>query len=203
MSDSYAPSRADLAALLASRICHDLISPIGAIGNGLELLMMDAMSQGPEMALIAESVGHANARIRFFRVAFGAATADQRLGAAEAAGILSDITQGGRLSIAWQTRPDLPRIEVKIAFLLLMCLESALAYGGKITVQVDGGRWQLVAQAAKLRLNAPLWDMLTNPAAAPDVTPATVHFPLAAQEIARHQFRLLAEFGTDQIKLSF
>ena len=203
MSDSLAPNRVDLAALLASRICHDLISPIGAIGNGLELLMMDAMSQGPEMALIAESVGHANARIRFFRVAFGAATADQRLGAAEAAGILSDMTQGGRLSIAWQTRPDLPRVEVKIAFLLLMCLESALAYGGKITVQVDGGRWQLVAQAAKLRLNAPLWDMLTNPAAAPDVTPATVHFPLAAQEIARHQFRLLAEFGTDQIKLSF
>ena len=203
MSDSLAPNRVDLAALLASRICHDLISPIGAIGNGLELLMMDAMSQGPEMALIAESVGHANARIRFFRVAFGAATADQRLGAAEAAGILSDMTQGGRLSIAWQTRPDLPRVEVKIAFLLLMCLESALAYGGKITVQVDGGRWQLVAQAAKLRLNAPLWDMLNNPAAAPDVTPATVHFPLAAQEIARHQFRLLAEFGTDQIKLSF
>ena len=203
MSDSYAPSRVDLAALLASRICHDLISPIGAIGNGLELLMMDAMSQGPEMALIAESVGHANARIRFFRVAFGAATADQRLGAAEAAGILSDMTQGGRLSIAWQTRPDLPRVEVKIAFLLLMCLESALAYGGKITVQVDGGRWQISAQAAKLRLNAPLWDMLTNPAVAPDVTPATVHFPLAAQEIARHQFRLLAEFGTDQIKLSF
>jgi len=203
MSDSLAPNRVDLAALLASRICHDLISPIGAIGNGLELLMMDAMSQGPEMALIAESVGHANARIRFFRVAFGAATADQRLGAVEAAGILSDMTQGGRLSIAWQTRPDLPRVEVKIAFLLLMCLESALAYGGKIAVHVDGGRWQISAQAAKLRRDAPLWDMLNNPAAAPDVTPATVHFPLAAQEIARHQFRLLAEFGTDQIKLSF
>lgn len=203
MSDSLAPSRVDLAALLASRICHDLISPIGAIGNGLELLMMDATAQGPEMVLIAESVGHANARIRFFRVAFGAATPDQRFGAAEAAGILSDITQGGRLSIAWQTRPDLPRVEVKIAFLLLMCLESALAYGGKIAVHVDGGRWQISAQAAKLRRDAPLWDMLTNPAAAPDVTPATVHFPLAAQEIARHQFRLLAEFGTDQIKLSF
>ena len=54
--------KTDLAALLGSRICHDLISPIGAIGNGLELLMMDPGTHGPEMSLISESVGHANAR---------------------------------------------------------------------------------------------------------------------------------------------
>ena len=203
MSDSLTPNQPDLAALLASRICHDLISPIGAIGNGLELLMMEPATQGPEMALIAESVGHANARIRFFRVAFGAALPQQRLSAAEVVEILSDLTQGGRLSIAWQTRSDLPRVEVKIAFLLLLCLESALAYGGKISVQVDGGRWAIHAQAVTLRLDPALWAVLTQPGAAPEISPATVHFPLAAQEIARHQFRPMAEFGEDWIKLSF
>lgn len=193
----------DLAALLGSRICHDLISPIGAIGNGLELLMIESAAQGPEMALIGESVGHANARIRFFRVAFGAASTEQRIGAAEVRSILSDMTRGGRLSIAWHSAADLSRVQVKVAFLVLMCLESALAYGGKITVQGEGERWQLDAQTTKLRLDAPLWDMLTNPAAAPDISPATVHFPLAAQEIARRQMALSAKFGADWIKLSF
>ncbi|HMS96693.1 MAG TPA: histidine phosphotransferase, partial [Tabrizicola sp.] len=60
----------DLAALIASRICHDLISPLGAIGNGVELLAMERA--GPELDLLSESVAHANARIRLFRISFGA-----------------------------------------------------------------------------------------------------------------------------------
>lgn len=195
--------RSDLAALLGSRICHDLISPIGAIGNGLELLMMEAGTRGPEMALISESVGHANARIRFFRVAFGAAHGEQRLGRPEVSGIINDMTRGGRLSIEWHSGPDLSRAEVKIAFLLLMCLESAMAYGGKIMVQVDGGRWQISGEAAKLRIEPSLWEILADPTAAPDITPAVVHFPLAAEEISRRQYRLTADLGQTAIKLSF
>ena len=77
------PDKTDLAALVGSRICHDLISPIGAIGNGVELMMMDRASASPELALIAESVASANARIRYFRVAFGTAGADQRIARSE------------------------------------------------------------------------------------------------------------------------
>ena len=83
-----------LAALISSRICHDLISPIGAINNGLELLRMSVQRDGPEMDLIAQSVQNASARIRFFRVAYGAAS-DQPMGRAEVVTILRDITQEG------------------------------------------------------------------------------------------------------------
>ena len=87
-----------LAALIASRICHDLISPIGAIGNGVELMIMDASgASSQEMALIIESAGHANARIRYFRIAFGLCAPDQRIGRGEVAGILQDLAAGGRL----------------------------------------------------------------------------------------------------------
>ena len=195
--------KSDLAALLGSRICHDLISPIGAIGNGLELLMMEAGAGGPEMALISESVGHANARIRFFRVAFGAAVGEQRLGRSEISSIINDMTRGGRLTIEWHSGPDMARAEVKIAFLLLMCLESAMAYGGKIVVQVDGGRWQINGDAAKLRIEPDLWAVLADPTADPEITPAAVHFPLAAEEITRRQYRLTAELNATSIKLSF
>ena len=80
----------DLAALIGSRICHDLISPIGAIGNGVELLMMDGAAQTPELALIAESVANANARIRFFRLAFGANAAHQKIARSEILSILAE-----------------------------------------------------------------------------------------------------------------
>ena len=61
------------ATLIGSRICHDLISPIGAINNGIELIEMGSTASTPEMTLISESVVNASARIRYFRIAFGAA----------------------------------------------------------------------------------------------------------------------------------
>jgi histidine phosphotransferase ChpT len=197
------PEKPDLTALLGSRICHDLISPIGAISNGLELLMMDGSQGGPEMVLISESVANANARIRFFRVAFGLASDEQRIGRTEVQSTLSDMTRGGRLQIDWQSPADMLRSEVKIAFLLIQCLESAMAYGGKISVRVEDERWQILGEAMKLRLEPELWDLLADPTAAPAITPAQVHFPLAAAEISRRQCRLTAELGQTAIKLSF
>ena len=197
------PDKPDLAALLGSRICHDLISPIGAIGNGLELLLMEGSTSGPEMALIAESAGNASASIRFFRIAFGMAPSDARLGRSEVQSILSDLTQGGRLSVDWQTAEDMPRGDVKIVFLLIQCLESAMAYGGKISVSVSDGRWIITGKADKLKINPALWEVLVNPAAAPDFTPAQVQFPLVAEEIARLHHRLTAELTETEIRLSF
>ena len=76
-------TRPDLAALIGSRICHDLISPIGAISNGVELMEMTQTDMGPEFELISESVANANARVRLFRIAFGAADPGIEIASAE------------------------------------------------------------------------------------------------------------------------
>lgn len=193
----------DLAALIGSRICHDLISPIGAIGNGIELMLMDGAAKGPEMALITESVAHANARIRFFRVAFGACGPDQRIGRAEVASILSDMTQGGRIAVDWVSPPDLPRRDVKLVFLLLQCAESAMPYGGLVSIERGDARWTLVASAPKLKLDMALWECLISPTAPPDLTPAQVQFLLVPDEFTRQHRRLTAEIAQDEIRLSF
>ena len=78
----------DINALLGSRICHDLISPLGAISNGVELLTMSGSASAPEIALIAESVENANARIRLYRIAFGIASENQGVGSSEVRNIL-------------------------------------------------------------------------------------------------------------------
>ncbi|MEI6098359.1 MAG: histidine phosphotransferase family protein [Alphaproteobacteria bacterium] len=193
----------DLAALLGSRICHDLISPIGAISNGLELLMMDRSQGGPEMLLISESVANASARIRFFRVAYGLAGPEQRIGRSEVQSILSDLTRGSRMKVDWQSETDLIRREVKIAFLLFQCLESAMAYGGKVQVQMTDQRWAITGAANQLRIEPDLWGILVDPNAQVAVVPGEVQFPLVAAELERSQLRLTTELTKTAIRLSF
>lgn len=195
--------RPDLTALVGSRICHDLISPIGAIGNGVELLMMDGSTRGPEIALISESVANANARIRFLRIAFGAASAEQRIGRAEITAVLSDVTRGGRLVIDWQSPPDLPRPAVKLAFLLIQCLETAMPFGGRITVAHQAAAWALTGRATRMKVDADLWGLLSgrNPAAA--ITAARVHFALVPEELRRHKRALTVATTETEISLTF
>ncbi len=176
----------DLATLIGSRICHDLISPIGAISNGLELLSMSGEPSGPEFDLIADSAGNAGARIGFFRVAFGAANA-RPMTRSEISGILTAMTAGTRILAAWQPSEPQSRSAVRLAFLAYQCCESALPYGGTITV-TNHDQWEVTAQADTINIDRPLWDDLAN--GKPPATPAaaTVQFallPVLAQEDGR------------------
>lgn len=193
----------DLAALVGSRICHDLISPIGAIGNGVELISMAGSISGPEMMLISESVAHANARIRFFRIAFGISSQEQRIGRLEVAAVLSDISHGSRVQIDWDSPNDLARRDIKLVFLLILCLETAMPFGGKISISRSETRWSLTGASQKLRADATLWDRLQNPMAAAEIGPAQVQFALVPDEINRQHRRLTLEIGAAEIAISF
>jgi len=181
MTESPAP---DLVALVGSRIAHDLISPLGAIGNGLELLGLTGLDTSPEFALIRESLDNANARIRAFRIAFGAARPGQNVAESEIRALLEAGGDGRKLEIDWQVAGDPPRDAVKLAFLLLMCFENAMPWGGRITVRAEDGEWHLTGVAERLRIEPALWHRLTDPAPLIDIVPARVHFALAGREAA-------------------
>lgn len=181
-------NRNNLTALIGSRICHDLISPIGAIANGLELIQMSGGPLGAEMALITDSVQNANARIRFFRVAYGLATTQQAMGRAEIVGILQDMAPGSRVRFQWGPLDPVPRAEVRLVFLAIQCFETAMPYGGQVTITRDDGRWRLEGQADRLRPCPELWCGLASPESAAEVSPAEVQFallPLLAQDEGR------------------
>lgn len=189
-------SNVNLAALIGSRICHDLISPIGAITNGLELLDLAGSVQGPELNLIADSVGNAGARIRFFRIAYGAAGA-QLMGRAEIVSVLDDVCRGGRIKMKWAPLDPMPRSEVRLAFLALQCCETAMPYGGTASVSCSDGKWTVAGQADKLNVDDVLWMGMSKAESDAQITPALVQFallPEVASDLDR-RIRVVQEDG--------
>jgi histidine phosphotransferase ChpT len=172
----------NIEALVSSRICHDLISPVGAIGNGIELLeSYDA--KFPEIGLIADSVDNAQAKLKFFRICFGQSSKGAQIGLIEAKTIGTAMIQKGRLQIEWQLQADqYPRERIKLLYLLLLCVETALPVGGVITVADDGGAFVLNAEGPRIAMQDS-WRLFAGEDL--NVTaPAHVQFPLA-QAIGR------------------
>ena len=191
----------DLVALVASRLCHDLISPLGAIGNGVELLSLSG-SAGAEIDLIAQSVAQANARLRLFRIAFGAAGDGHTVPAAELTSLASGLSRQGRISFDWQAG-GASRAEAKLALLAVLCAENALVHGGRITVE-QNGTWTVRAEGPKLRADPDLWGRLDAGArAGADIAPAHVQFALLAAEAARQRRQLAFGLAETEVTLSF
>lgn len=194
----------DLPALLGSRLCHDLISPIGAIGNGVELLLLDGgTGKGQELALISESVAALNARIRFLRIAFGIARPDQSIARSEVVSILADNFRTGRLAAEWISPTDLARREVKAAFLLILCAEQALPHGGQITIHRDDMGWSLTAASPRLRHTVALWSIMARQPYPDGFSPAEVQFALAANLLADMGKTATIEAEDDRLRVSF
>ena len=192
----------DLAALLGSRICHDLINPLGAIGNGVELLRMTQASS-PELELIADSVAHAQARIRMFRLAFGAVREEQRISGREIGSILEGLGKGGKLRFVWSLPVEVSRQEAKLLLLLVQCCENAMPWGGVLSIGHEGVQWQLSGQANRLRLEPALWDGLPNGKPPTHPSPAEVHFALVPQILTETGRRLTLHAEDELLKISF
>lgn len=196
------PHEPDLPALIAARICHDLISPLGAIGNGVELLEMSNSTGGPELELVRESVQQAQARIRLFRIAFGSVRADQTIGADELQGILRDYCAQLRFDLDWTPAPSQPKPLVKLGFLALLCVESALPYGGHTVCTLSDTGLHIMARAEKPKLDTSLWTPVAEGGPWPDgLRAAHVQFPLLAQEAAAQGMTLAVTVREDGVDL--
>ncbi|HEY8031699.1 MAG TPA: histidine phosphotransferase family protein, partial [Methylocella sp.] len=132
----------DLAALLCSRVCHDVIGPVGAIINGLEVFdeEHDAEMRGIAFDLIKKSAGQASARLQFCRLAFGAAgSAGALIDTGDAATVAHGIFGGERTELAWNIPPlRMPKNNVKLILNLCLIAAAAIPRGGVIEVALSG-----------------------------------------------------------------
>ncbi len=147
-------SEIDLASLLCSRLCHDLLSPVGAMNNGLELL---ADENDPEMQkrcmdLLAESAKAAADKLKFFRLAFGAAGGyGANVDPAEARSVIEPlVTASKRTTLEWNVPGEMmPKVAVKILLNLVFLANDALVRGGVLFVGAEnrGSEHEIVIRA--------------------------------------------------------
>jgi histidine phosphotransferase ChpT len=166
----------DLVALLGSRLCHDLVSPLGAIGNGLELMEMTGQVGGEEMALVRASLDAALARIAFFRIAFGQGDPGLVIPAREIRQTIDAMYRTTRLKVLWRDAEDRPRREMRLAALSLLCLETATPWGATIEVTRNPNAWVFHTDAKRLKIDAPLWQALGRGTAPADLRGSEVQF---------------------------
>jgi histidine phosphotransferase ChpT len=166
----------DLAALLCSRVCHDLISSVGAIVNGIEVLEEDKDEETKTFALdlIKKSAYQASAKLQFSRLAFGAAGsvgAQIDLGDAEkvARGLLED----GKTTLLWNLpRQLLAKNRVKLVLNMLMIAAGAVSRGGTLKVDPvavgeEASGFVVAAHGLNARLNPAVAELLTGSPAQP------------------------------------
>ena len=130
----------DLAALLCSRVCHDIISPVGAIINGLEVLDEDNSEDMREFAnsLIKRSARQASAKLQFARLAFGAAgSAGAEIDLGDAQKVATGYMEGEKAEFSWEApRVLMPKNLVKLLLNLILLANAAVPRGGTIHVNV-------------------------------------------------------------------
>jgi histidine phosphotransferase ChpT len=160
----------DLAALLCSRVCHDVISPVGAIINGLEVLdgEQDEEMRTVAMELIKKSAISAAARLQFCRLAFGAAGSyGAMIDTGDAEKVARDLFVNGRTALEWSgERRMASRNSVKLLLNLCLIAAGAAPRGGVITVDLSGEddamTIRVEAKGPNARLSHSAADFLSN-----------------------------------------
>ena len=151
-------SGADLAALLCSRVCHDVISPVGAINNGLELLD-ESGSDADAMDLIRTSALNASVRLKFARLAFGASgSVGASIDTGEAEKAAKDFAAAEKKTeVIWNgPRAIIPKNRVKLLLNLFLVAYGSIPRGGSVEVTLENpefdARFTLVAKGRMMRV---------------------------------------------------
>jgi histidine phosphotransferase ChpT len=151
-------SGADLAALLCSRVCHDVISPVGAINNGLELLD-EGGADADALDLIRTSALNASVRLKLARLAFGASgSVGASIDTGEAEKAARDFAAAEKkTAIEWNgPRAIIPKNQVKLLLNLFLVAYGSIPRGGNIVVTLENPefdpKFTITAKGRMMRL---------------------------------------------------
>lgn len=157
-------------ALLISKVCHDLLSPVGAVLNGLQVLEGEnsPILQDPAMALIATTAQQASAKLEFCRLAYGAmGSAGGEIGLSDARDALAKLLKDGRVKLKWDApQVAFPKDVVKLALNMAIAVMDAIPRGGELRVSVtrngDTARVDVEAEGVNALLKPPLIEALAG-----------------------------------------
>ena len=190
-SPASAPDALELAALLCSRVCHDLISPVGAIVNGLEVLDDNPKPEDRDFALdlIRKSAKTASARLQFCRLAFGAAgSSGAQIDIGDAQNMAKGHIEDGKITLTWNLpRLLLPKNRVKLLLNMLVIAQQTIPRGGTLTIDPVGEGESMSFRITSAGLNARVPQNIV------DLLNATSTNTVDAHAVQPYYTRLLAQ----------
>ncbi len=170
--------------LLSSKICHDLVSPVSAINNGVELIEdIGGTVIGEALKLIGDSAGHAARRLRLFRMAYGRAGGESSLAVKDVKAVAEQYMAGGKIVLQWPDDAPSQKLAeskglLKVVLNMLLVAEETLAYGGSISLKsestsgAESCRLEIVGRSAHLSPAAQA--ALDGAASIDDLSPRTI-----------------------------
>jgi histidine phosphotransferase ChpT len=182
----------ELAALIASRVCHDLLNPVAAMRNGLEVLEeeKDESMRAFAMDLVRKTAIIASAKLEFARLAFGAAgSAGAEIDMVEAGRCANAFLESEKPTLDWQVGAMmLPKAQAKLLLNLLILAANSVPRGGTVTVaaEQEGAEsvLRLTAEGERAKFPAGVRGVLTE-GIVPDPLTAHVIQPYYAALLAR------------------
>ncbi len=161
MAENRSLNDIEFAALLVSRVCHDLVSPVGAVVNGLEVLEdeTDNAMRADALRLVAVSAESAAARLQFARIAYGAAgSVGAELDLTEVSRVVVGLLRGGKIEIDWQPNPiNWPKDWAKLLMNCIIVGADCLPRGGRVQVNIpdsEAPQFTIVAKGTIARISA-------------------------------------------------
>lgn len=131
----------EFSAFLVSRVCHDLVGPLGAVVNGLEVMEdeRDAAMRADALKIVSSSALQALARLQFLRIAFGAAgSAGAELDIGEVGRLVAGLLEGGKIQLDWQApHVNWPKNWAKLLMNAALLGADCLPRGGQLTVTAN------------------------------------------------------------------
>lgn len=167
-----------------SRICHELVGPVSAVNNGLELIAEEGGADGEALDLVTASGRSASARLQFFRMAYGRAGADVT-NLSELRAVAMGLFAGERLRLEWSLPPILPPLdpgEGRILLSLIAVASDALEREGEVSVEIEDDRLVVVADGPQAGLDGALKALVSGDSRVEEgeMSPRNVHGLIAA-----------------------
>lgn len=205
-----AVSSTDFASLLCSRLCHDLLSPVGALNNGLELLAdeTDPAMRARVVDLLNESARTSAAKLKFFRLAFGAGGGfGDMVDVREARGAIEGlVAENKRLELGWMVEEEaLPKPAIKVLLNIALIAADALVRGGTLAIggETNGGIVEIVVriEGPRLVLDPEIRATLIHGEGPEGITPRSAAAYLAHSIVAEAGGSLMVEEPADGVLL--
>ncbi|MCB1537674.1 MAG: hypothetical protein H6865_05495 [Rhodospirillales bacterium] len=194
--------------LLCSRICHDLVSPVAAIANGVELLgEMGADGLNDALGLLGHSARQASVRLQAFRLCYGAGGSESLVSGKMIYEAFLHFIESDRVKLDWDLMNDVPDEDLnpgffKILLNAMLFARECLIRGGTVAVKKDGMTMRVTATGETVTIREGMAEALSGALPVSQLTPKTVH-PYVTHAFARHfGFPLTLEAGENTLTLT-